>query len=129
MFVVGVVLYRWALRLISTEIHFVLSANAAQWRSRLVLMLTTLCGAGGLIACAGPFFDPRGRLEMLNSGALTSFAAWVGLLAVPSFFPLQADKDPIAVGFVGRSIPLILLAAVASVLFVGVLGPGISFSW
>ncbi len=129
MFLVGVALYRWALRFISAEIHFVLSTNVAQWRSRLVRLLTTLCGAGGLIACAGPFFDPRGRLEMLNSGALTSFAAWVGLLAVPSFFPLQADKDPIAVGFVGRSIPLILLAAVASVLFVGVLGPGISFSW
>jgi hypothetical protein len=129
MFVVGVVLYRWALRFISAELHFVLSANVAQWRSRLARLLTTLCGAGGLIACAGPIFDPRGRLEMLNSGALSSFASWVGLLAVPSLFPLHADKDLIAVGPVGRSIPLILLAAVASVLFVAVLGPGIPFSW
>jgi hypothetical protein len=129
MFVVGVVLYRWALRLISSELHFVLSANVGQWRSRLARLLTTLCGAGGLIACAGPIFDPRGRLEMLNSGALSSFASWVGLLAVPSLFPLYADKDLIAVGPVGRSIPLILLAAVASVLFVAVLGPGIPFSW
>jgi hypothetical protein len=128
MVVVGVVLYRWALGFMSAEMHFVVSANV-EWRFRLVRLLTTLCGAGGLIACAGPFFDPRGRLEMLNSGALTSFAAWVGLLAVPALFPMQADKKPIAVGVVGRGIPVIVLAAVAAVLFVGVLGPGIAFSW
>ena len=66
---------------------------------------------------------------MLNSGALSSFAAWVGLLAVPSLFRLQAEKAPMAASVVGRSIPLIVLGAVAAVLFVGVLGPGISFSW
>jgi hypothetical protein len=53
----------------------------------------------------------------------------LGFLAVPSLFPLHPEKDPIAVGLVGRSVPLILVAAVASVLFVAVLGPGISFSF
>ena len=125
---VGFVLYRWALRFISAEMHFVLSANVGQWRSRLVRLLTIICSAGGLIACAGPCFDPRGRLEMLNSGALTSFASWVGLLAVPSLFPVHADKDLISGGLIGHSIPLILIAALASVLFVAVLGPGIPFS-
>ena len=128
MFVIGLVLYRWALSFISAELHFVLSPKVVRWRSRLVRLLMILCSAGGLIACAGPIFDPRGRLEMLNSGALTSFAAWVGLIAVPSLFPANADKDLIAVGPVERSIPLILLAAVASVLFVAILGPGIPFS-
>jgi hypothetical protein len=128
MFVIGLVLYRWALSFTSADLHFVLSAEVAQWRSRLVRMLVTLCGAGGLVACAGPIFDPRGRLEMLNSGALTSFASWVGLFATPSLFPRHAEKDLIVIGPVGRSIPLILLAAVASVLFVAILGPGIHFS-
>jgi hypothetical protein len=128
MFAIGLVLYRSALSFISAELHFVLSAEVVQGRSRLVRLLTTLCSAGGLIACAGPIFDPRGRLEMLNSGALTSFASWVGLIAVPSLFPAHADKDLMAAGPVERSIPLILLAAVASVLFVAILGPGIPFS-
>jgi hypothetical protein len=128
MFLAGLVLYRWALSFISAELHFVLSAKAAPWRSRLVRLLMILCGAGGLIACAGPIFDPRGRLEMLNSGALTSFASWVGLFAVPSLFSVHADKDLIAAGPVGRSGTLILFAAIASVLFVAILGPGVHFS-
>lgn len=128
MFGIGLFLYRGALSLTSSELHFVLSAKIPHWRSRLVRLLLTLCSAGGLIACAGPIFDPRGRLEILNSGALASFASWVGLFAVPPLFPSHADKNLIAVSPLGRSIPLILLAAVASVLFVAILGPGIPFS-
>jgi hypothetical protein len=128
MFVIGLFLYRGAVSLTSSELHFVLSAKIPQWRSRLVRLLLALCSAGGLIACAGPFFDPRGRLEMLNSGVLTSFASWVGLSAVPFLFPKYADKDVIAVSPLRRSVPVILLAAAASVVFVGVLGPGIPFS-
>jgi hypothetical protein len=128
MLVIGLFLYRWALSLTSSELHFVLSTKVPQWRSRLVRLLLTLCCAGGLIACAGPIFDPRGRLEMLNSGALSSFASWVGFYAVPSLFPSHADKNLMAVSPLGRSIPVILLSAAASVLFVAILGPGIPFS-
>jgi len=128
MFGIGLFLYRGALSLTSSELHFVLSANNAQWRSRLRRLLVTLCIAGGLIACAGPIFDPRGRIEMLNSGALTSFVSWVGLFAAPSLFPSHAGKNLIVVSPLGRSVLTILLAASASVLFVAILGPGISFS-
>jgi hypothetical protein len=128
MFGIGLFLYRGALSLTSSELHFVLSRNNAQWRSRLCRLLVTLCIAGGLIACAGPIFDPRGRIEMLNSGALTSFVSWVGLFAAPSLFPSHADKNLIVVSPLGRSVLTILLAASASVLFVAILGPGISFS-
>jgi hypothetical protein len=127
-FVVGLVLYRGAVSLTSSELHFVLSAKTPQWRSRVVRLLLTLCSAGGLIACAGPIFDPRGRIEMLNSGALSSFASWVGLFAVPFLFPLHSDKNLVADSPLRCSIPVILLAAAASVLFVAILGPGIPFS-
>ena len=127
-FVVGLVLYRCAVSITSSELHFVMSAKAAQWRSRLVRLLLTLCGAGGLAACAGPIFDPRGRIEMLNSGALASFASWVGLFAVPFLFPLHSEKNPEAVSPLRRSTPVILLAAAALVSFVAILGPGIPFS-
>jgi hypothetical protein len=128
LFIIGLVLYRGAMSLSSSELHFVLSAATPQWRSRLVRLLLTLCIAGGLIACAGPIFDPRGRIEMLNSGALSGFASWVGLFAVPSLFPLHADQKLVAVTPVRRSIPVIVLAATASVLFVAILGQGIRWT-
>jgi hypothetical protein len=127
-FVIGLVLYRGAVSLTSSELHFVVSAKTPLWRSRIVRLLLILCSAALLIACAGPIFDPRGRIEMLNSGALSSFASWVGLFAVPPLFPLHSDKNVVAVSPVRRSIPVILFAVAASVLFVAILGPGIPFS-
>jgi len=127
-FVIGLVLYRGAVSLTSSELHFVVSAKTPLWRSRIVRLLLILCSAALLIACAGPIFDPRGRIEMLNSGALSSFASWVGLFAVPPLFPLHSDKNVVAVSPVRRSIPVILFAVADSVLFVAILGPGIPFS-
>lgn len=127
LFAAGCALYRQALFFISAELHFVQSAKAELWRRRLARLLLPLCLGGGLIACAGPIFDPRGRIEMLNSGALTSFASWVGLFAIPSLFHRYADSSRVAAGPVQRSIPWILLAAAASIFFVAILGPGIPF--
>lgn len=62
-FVIGLVLYRGAVSLTSSELHFVVSAKTPLWRSRVVRLLLTLCSAAVLIACAGPIFDPRGRIE------------------------------------------------------------------
>lgn len=128
MLAVGLVLYRATVSLTSSELHFVLSVKDPRWRSQAVFLLLALCGTGGLVAGAGAFFDPRGRIEMLNSGALSSFASWVGLLFVPSRFPLYPDKKIVAVGPVERSVVLILLAVAAAICFVAVLGPGIPFS-
>jgi hypothetical protein len=94
----------------------------------VVFLLLALCGAGGLIACAGAVFDPRGRSEVLNSGVLSSFVSWVGLLFVPSRFPLYPDKNLATGGPLQRSVLLILLATVGAVSFVAILGPGIRFS-
>jgi len=127
MLIVGLVLYRAAISLTSSELHFVVSTKTPQWRSHTIFLLLALCGAGGMIACAGASFDPRGRIEVLNSGALSSFASWVGLLFVPSRFPLYPEKDAVA-GPLPRSISLILLAAAAAVFFVVILGPGIRLS-
>ncbi len=128
MIVIGLVLYRGASSLASSELHFVVSAKLSQWRSRVIRLLLILCSAGGLIACAGPIFDPRGRMEMLYSGALTGVASWVGLFAVPSRFPSYPDKNFESVSPIGRNISLILLAVAASALYVAILGPGIPFS-
>lgn len=129
LFVAGVALYRAAIPFITSELHFVVSSKAPEWRSRVVHLLVTLGVASGLIACAGPFFDPRGRIEMLNSGAASILASWVALFFVPSRFALFPDKSEVIDGRVQRSVLLILLSAAASVFYVFVLGRGIRFAW
>lgn len=127
-FLAGLGLYRAALFLASSDLHFILSAKNPQWRSSIVHLLWTLYMAGGLIACAGAIFDPRGRLEILSSGALSSFGACLRLWTIPFLFPLRPDKTAPVDSQVARSVPLILVAAAASVMFVAVLGPGIHLS-
>jgi hypothetical protein len=65
----------------------------------------------------------------LNSAAPASFVSWVGLLAVPFLYSSYPDKERPPNEPIDRSIPLVLLAAFASVVFVFDLGPGIRFSW
>ena len=125
LFAIGLLLYVRTLSFVSAELHFVVSTKEVRWRTRLVNLLTALCCAGGLIACAGPLFDPRGRMEILNSGVLTSFASWVGLVRLPSRFPADPDKTHATSGPVSRSLPFIVCAVAASVFYVSVLGPGI----
>jgi hypothetical protein len=127
LFVIGLVLDRAAVSLISSDLHFILSANRPEWRSRLARLLITLCSAGGLTACAGAIFDPRGRIVILNSAAPSSFVSWLPLFFVPMLFPLQRER-PSAVHPIGRSVPVLLLAAAVFAFFVAILGPGIPFS-
>lgn len=82
--------------------------------------LLTAYIAGGLIATAGAAFDPWGPMEMLNSGALSSFGAAAGLLWVPRWF-----SAPGATG-ITRNYPWIVGAGLVSVLYIFVLGPGIT---
>lgn len=127
LFVVGLGLYRAAIPFIASELHFVVSGKSPQWHSRVGRLLVTLCAAGGLIACAGPLFDPRGRIKILHSGAASILASWVALLFVPSRFALYPDKSEVN-GAIERSVWLILLAGAASAFFVFVLGRGIRFA-
>jgi hypothetical protein len=81
--------------------------------------------AGGLIATAGPALDPRGSLEMINSGALSSFAAAVGLLRIPRRLNAVAAAPIAQDSTITRSIGWLLAALAASLFFIAVLGPGI----
>lgn len=128
LFVIGVALYRAAISVSTSELHFILGINTTESRRRLVHLIITLCVAGSAIACAGAIFDPRGRIEMLNSGAPASLASWVGLLFVLFLFSSQAKGKSAAGSPVHRSIPVILLATAALVTFVAVLGPGFRVS-
>lgn len=93
-------------------------------RERLrILML--VCAAGSLIATAGPLLDPRGRLEMLNSGLLSTLTMWLAIVAIARPSPGPLPGEPATAHRSTRSLIFILLALAAAVVYVAVLGPGI----
>jgi hypothetical protein len=114
----GIVLYRASEKLLATELRWS--------RPRVPRMAFTAYVAGGLIACAGAALDPRGSIQMLASGALTSFAGAIGLLRVPRLVLASGETQAVAIR---RSFGWVLCAAAVSIFYIGVLGPGIGFTW
>ena len=127
-FLTGLLLYRGAIRLVASDLHFVVSATDPGWRPRVKLLVAALYLAAGLTACAGAILDPRGPGEVFYSGVMSSFVACLGLGFVPGAFAKRADKALPVVHSVPRNIPLIALAVAVLLLFVLFLGPGIRFS-
>jgi len=121
----GIVLYRGSVRLVASELRWIVSASDANRRFRVRRLVFTSYVAGGLIACAGAALDPRGAMEILRSGALSSFAAAVGLLEVPHLFLVSGEGHATAHDFVYRNLGWILAAAAVSIFYIAVLGPGI----
>jgi hypothetical protein len=79
--------------------------------------------AGGLIACAGAALDPRGPFEILNSGALSSFGAALGLLQISGRLPPSTNGD--AEITIKPSPGWITAASAASIFYILLLGRGI----
>jgi hypothetical protein len=114
---VGFLLYRVSIRLAASQLRWIDSRS----RGRRLLLTSYL--AGGAIACAGAAFDPRGPFEIFNSGALSSFGAAVGLLEIPrQLGPFTIDP---AITTIERSVNWIVAAALCSLLYIFVLGPGV----
>lgn len=123
--IAGILLYRASIRLTARELRAILPVSEADSRARVIRLVWLCYIAGGLIACAGAFLDPRGHMEMLKSGALSSFAGALGLLYIPRNFlrlPEAANppKEPL-----GWELPWVLAAAAAAIYFIAILGPGI----
>jgi hypothetical protein len=123
--IAGFLLYEASMRIVAQESGGIFDGSQVDVQVRARQLIEVAWLAGGVIATAGPALDPRGALEMLNSGALSSFAAAVGLLRIPR--RVQAVTIPRANynSTITRSIGWILVALAASVFFIFVLGPGI----
>ncbi len=127
--IVGIALYRASTRLVAAELHWIIpkSDPASRFRVRRLAWLSYI--AGGLISCAGAALDPRGAMEILNSGALSGFASAVGLLWVPGLFPLYGQEHDTAGHAVSRGFAWIAAGLAVSVFYIAVLGPGIKFAF
>ena len=124
----GFFLYRWSIRWVTGEVCFVIPFSDAETRSRILRLIWISYVSAGLIACAGAILDPRGTMEVLRSGAMSSFAAFIGLLYIPRNFT-RLFSSPILPNVVEKPIswdlPWILAAAAGAIYFIGILGPGI----
>jgi hypothetical protein len=122
---VGIALYRGSVRLVASELRWIISTGETNWQIRVRRLVFTSYVAGGMIACAGAAMDPRGAIEMLNSGALSSFAAAVGFLQVPRLFPVSGEERAPTPNVVHRNLGWIFVAAAVSIFYIAILGPGI----
>jgi hypothetical protein len=113
----GLALYRASMQLAASELRWL-----GHPRSGLGRLVFTSYLAAGCIGCAGCILDPRGAWEILNSGALTTFAAMIGLLQVPRLSTAFGDTD------IDRSDAWIVSATVIAAFYIGMLGPGIRFA-
>ena len=123
--IAGFLLYEAVIRIGAHEFGGVLDSSrvGAVVRAKRLIGMAWL--AGGVIATIGPALDPRGAVEMLNSGALSSFAAAVGLLRIPGRLKAETAAPTTQDSTINHSISWMVAAVVASAFFIAMLGPGI----
>lgn len=96
--------------------------------SRAAGMLTVAYFTGGILMCIAGAFNPRGAILILISAAASTFGGSSGLLWATqwlksqSMVPLGSVERPI---MIQRSWVWTVLAAVTTIVFLVVLGPGI----
>ncbi|HEY2797424.1 MAG TPA: hypothetical protein VGK26_06005 [Thermoanaerobaculia bacterium] len=82
---------------------------------------------GGLVLTAGAVFNPVSPWYILTSGAATGFGAMAGLMLLPA--RLGASSSSAGEGTPAESLdlgwPWVVAGLVATVVFVGVFGPGV----
>ena len=124
----GFLAYRETIRLIASELHW-LGEPSAENVARLKQLLWWSYLAGGIAGTLGPLLDPRGAMEMLNSGALSSFAAALGFLRTIPLYRVSAAVEHGNAEPVRFDLAWVCAAGAALLYFVGILGPGVKFSW
>ncbi len=123
--IVGFALYRLSIRFAARELRWFIPAVDSAARSRVSRFILISYISGGVIACAGAVLDPRGRIEILNSGALSSFGAAVGLLSVPGIFLRLPPQSGVLDVSVSSNLPWLIAASAGAIYYIGILGPGI----
>ncbi|MGB7548147.1 MAG: hypothetical protein WBM14_10390 [Terracidiphilus sp.] len=125
--VAGFLLYEASIRIGAHSLGGIVYGSAANVQVRAKRLVGIAWLAGGLIAIAGPALDPRGALEMLNSGALASLGFAVGLLRIPRRLKAVASPSTVQDSTITRSIVWRAAALAASLFFIFVLGRGIAW--
>ena len=121
--VLGVASYYASMLLVAAKLNSFRSEDG----SRLRGLCWTPYFTDGILAGLGGLLNPAGLFYVIASALPSSLGANAGLLSLPSMMRKGAGSDT-QVGPVERSIPWIAAAAVASLLFIFVLGRGLTWS-
>jgi hypothetical protein len=82
----------------------------------------------GILAGLGGLLNPAGLFYVIASALPSTLGANAGLLSLPSMMRRSNRSQEEPVGLIGRSMAWIATAAVASLLFIVVLGRGLTWS-
>ena len=102
------------------------AASLKPFRGRLRLLCWTPYVTDGILAGIGGVMNPLGLFYVIASALPSTLGANAGLLSLPSM--LRNARDGEQAGPVQRSLAWIITGAVASLLFIFVLGRGITWS-
>jgi hypothetical protein len=126
LFVLGVAAYYASMRAVAAQLKPFHGKDARSRRFR-VLCWTPYFTDGILAGLAG-LLNPLGLFYVLASALPSTLGANAGLLSLPSLMRRWSRSEEEPVGPVRRSAVWIAIAAVASLLFIFVLGRGITWS-
>ncbi len=129
-------IWRPAMAVLGGAVYFLLARQSGQWLEALVgsddlsmrrsrLLSIPAYVAGGLLFCLSGLFNPVGPVLIAISAAAASFGGASGLLWLIQFS--RDNKRSAEPAELGRSYAWIVAGCIASVIFVGILGPGIHF--
>jgi hypothetical protein len=121
----GLLLYRASTNLAAKELRLIIPVDDPDAGSRVSRLMWISYISGGVIACAGATLDPRGPMEILRSGALSSFGAAIGLFYIRRNFLRLPGSQNLPENPISRDLPWILAALAGAIYFIGILGPGI----
>jgi len=123
---VGAVSYYASMLLVAAQLKRFRRADEGSQRLR-VLSWTPYFTDGILAGIAG-LFNPAGLFYVIASALPSTLGANAGLLSLPSIMRRQGVSAESRVGPIQRSVAWIVAGAVASLLFIFVLGRGLTWS-
>jgi hypothetical protein len=124
--VVGVVSYYASMLVVGTQLKPFREKDESSRRLRVLCW--TPYFTDGILAGLGGLFNPLGLFYVVASALPSTLGANAGLMSLPSMMRRWSSSEEEQVGPVRRSAAWIATAAVASLLFVFVLGRGITWS-
>jgi hypothetical protein len=124
--VVGVASYYASMLVVATKLKPFQSKD--DHSRRLRVLCWTPYFSDGILAGLGGLFNPLGLFYVIASALPSTLGANAGLLSLPFMMPNRSRSEEEQVGPVRRSTAWIAGAAVASLLFIFMLGRGLTWS-
>jgi hypothetical protein len=118
------IVWRPILAIIGGALYYFFARRAAIWAqpfadAKRLMMISYF--TGGLLYCISGAFNPHGPLLIAISAAAASFGGTSGLMWMDSFVPAGGER------VVRRSVAWIVAGVITAAVFIGVLGPSLSF--